>query len=100
MTSLATVAGAFPLIISSGAGAESRETIGVVIVFGVLVSTALTLLVVPVAYELLARWTGSPEARAREIEAWESVHGTGADGGLEPVRPRPANAPIPPQAAE
>lgn len=100
MTSLATVAGAFPLIISSGAGAESRETIGVVIVFGVLVSTALTLLVVPVAYEMLARWTGSPEARAREIEAWESVHGTGADGGLEPVRPRPANAPIPPQAAE
>jgi multidrug efflux pump len=73
MTSIATVAGAVPLAISSGAGAESRAAIGVVIVFGVLSATALTLYVVPVVYDLLARWTGSPEARARQIEAYEKA---------------------------
>ena len=71
MTSIATVAGALPLAFSSGAGGESRAVIGTVVVFGVLCSTALTLYVVPVIYMLLARYTGSPEARAQEIEAFE-----------------------------
>jgi multidrug efflux pump len=71
MTSIATVAGALPLAFSSGAGGESRSVIGTVVVFGVLCSTALTLYVVPVIYLLLARYTGSPEARAQEIEAFE-----------------------------
>jgi multidrug efflux pump len=71
MTSIATVAGALPLAFSSGAGGESRSVIGTVVVFGVLCSTALTLYVVPVIYMLLARFTGSPEARAQEIEAFE-----------------------------
>jgi multidrug efflux pump len=73
MTSIATVAGAMPLAFSSGAGGESRSVIGTVVVFGVLCSTALTLYVVPVIYLLLARFTGSPEARAQEIEAFERV---------------------------
>jgi multidrug efflux pump len=59
MTSLATVMGVVPLILTSGAGAGSRQTIGVVIFAGVLFTTALTLFVVPVCYRLLAR-----EARA------------------------------------
>jgi multidrug efflux pump len=71
MTSIATVAGAMPLAFSQGAGGESRAVIGTVVVFGVLCSTALTLYVVPVIYLLLARFTGSPEARAQEIEAFE-----------------------------
>jgi multidrug efflux pump len=71
MTSIATVAGALPLILGHGAGAESRATIGVVIFFGLLVATMLTLFVVPVFYDLLARFTKSPEATAREIEAYE-----------------------------
>jgi multidrug efflux pump len=71
MTSIATVAGALPLAFSSGAGGESRSVIGTVVVFGVLASTALTLYVVPVIYLLLARYTGSPEARAQAIEAFE-----------------------------
>ncbi|MDX2275502.1 MAG: efflux RND transporter permease subunit [Hyphomonadaceae bacterium] len=76
MTSIATIAGALPLIIAHGAGAESRAAIGVVIFFGLLIATMLTLFVVPVFYDLLARYTKSPEATAREIEAFE--HGEAA----------------------
>lgn len=71
MTSVATIAGALPLALSHGAGSESRANIGVVVVFGVLCATALTLYVVPVVYMLLARFTGSPEARAKAIEDFE-----------------------------
>jgi multidrug efflux pump len=71
MTSVATVAGAVPLIIGHGAGAESRMTIGTVIFFGLTTATLLTLFVVPAFYDLLARFTKSPEATAREIEQYE-----------------------------
>jgi multidrug efflux pump len=71
MTSVATVAGAIPLIIGHGAGAESRMTIGTVIFFGLTTATLLTLFVVPAFYDLLARFTKSPEATAREIEQFE-----------------------------
>ena len=68
MTSIATVAGAMPLMLASGAGAESRIAIGTVIVFGVSVATLLSLVVVPSVYALLARYTGSPEAVSRELD--------------------------------
>ncbi len=71
MTSVATVAGALPLIIGHGAGAESRLAIGVVVFFGLIVATALTLFVVPVFYDLLARFTKSPDTTAREIERYQ-----------------------------
>jgi multidrug efflux pump len=71
MTNVATVIGAVPLVLSSGAGAENRETIGVVIVFGVVVATLLTLVVVPAIYDFLARFTKSPEAAAHALEEWE-----------------------------
>ncbi len=71
MTSISAAFGALPLILWQGAGAESRQTIGVVIFFGVLVSTVLTLFIVPVFYNLLARFTKSPEYTARQIEAFE-----------------------------
>lgn len=60
MTGITTAAGTIPLIIGSGAGAESRAVIGIVVLTGVLTSVVLTLFVVPVAYDLLARRTGSP----------------------------------------
>ncbi len=60
MTSLTAVAGAIPLVVSSGAGSETRFVIGIVVISGVLVATVLTLFMVPVAYSLLARKTGSP----------------------------------------
>ncbi len=57
MTSVTNVFAALPLAMATGAGAESRAAIGVVIIGGVLFSTALTLLIVPVFYLLLARHT-------------------------------------------
>jgi multidrug efflux pump len=71
MTSIATAAGAVPLVTAHGPGSNSRFTIGVVIIAGCLFSTLLTLFIVPVMYELLARFTKSPEFTARQIEAFE-----------------------------
>jgi multidrug efflux pump len=55
MTTGAMVLGSVPLAFASGAGAESRQQIGWVVVGGLLVGTVLTLFVVPTAYTLLAR---------------------------------------------
>jgi multidrug efflux pump len=68
MTSIATVAGAVPLMLASGAGAGSRRAIGVVVVWGVSFATLLTLFVIPVAYARIARGTTSPKAIARRLE--------------------------------
>lgn len=57
MTTISTALGAVPLAMAVGAGAESRETIGIVIIGGVLFSTILSLGVVPVFYLLLARFS-------------------------------------------
>ncbi|MFN4296928.1 MAG: efflux RND transporter permease subunit [Brevundimonas sp.] len=72
MTSIATAFGALPLVLWQGAGAASRQTIGVVIFSGALFATLLTLFVVPVIYGALARFTRSPEYTARKIEEWEA----------------------------
>jgi multidrug efflux pump len=57
MTALATVLGALPLALSSGAGSEARQAIGWVIVGGVSIGTLLTLFIIPVAYSLIVRRT-------------------------------------------
>lgn len=72
MTSIATAFGALPLVLWQGAGAGSRQTIGVVIFSGAMFATMLTLFVVPVIYGVLARFTRSPEYTARKIEEWEA----------------------------
>ncbi|WP_218650352.1 efflux RND transporter permease subunit [Brevundimonas sp. P7753] len=72
MTSIATAFGALPLVLWQGAGAGSRQTIGVVIFSGAMFATMLTLFVVPVIYGVLARFTRSPEYTARRIEEWEA----------------------------
>ncbi len=69
MTSIATAAGAVPLMLASGAGAAARQAIGVVVVFGVSISTVITLFLIPVLYSRLARFTGSPEAVSRKLDA-------------------------------
>lgn len=71
MTSISAAFGALPLILASGPGAGSRKTIGVVIFSGAIFATLLTLFVVPVIYNLLARYTKSPDWTARQIEAFE-----------------------------
>jgi len=61
MTTGAMVLGAVPLAVAHGAGAESRQAIGAVIVGGMLLGTLLTLFVVPTVYSLIARKTPNPE---------------------------------------
>ncbi len=68
MTSAATTFGALPLLLASGAGAESRQPIGIVIVFGVTISAVLTLFVVPALYVLFAKRTHSPQHMSLIIE--------------------------------
>jgi multidrug efflux pump len=75
MTGITTAAGSIPLLLSSGAGSETRIVIGTVILSGVLAATLFTLFVVPVAYDLLARRTGSPGDMKRQLEA-ESAEDT------------------------
>ncbi len=67
MTSFSTVFGILPIAIGLGAGAESRRPLGIAVVGGVLFSTFLTLLLVPVVYALLARFT-----KARRVGAVEA----------------------------
>lgn len=68
MTGFTTVFSALPLVLATGPGSESRAVIGVVIFSGVLLSSFLTLYVVPIAYFWLARKTGSPEQLTRKVE--------------------------------
>jgi multidrug efflux pump len=67
MTSLTAIAGAIPLIFSHGAGSETRSAIGVVILFGVTTAMLVTLVLVPAAYAMLARRTGSPRDVERKL---------------------------------
>ncbi len=68
MTTISTVFGAVPLVIATGAGAESRAAIGVVILGGLIFATTLTLFIIPVLYNLLARYAKSANAVEKELE--------------------------------
>ncbi|MBK8324506.1 MAG: efflux RND transporter permease subunit [Betaproteobacteria bacterium] len=78
MTTGAMVLGAVPLALASGAGSESRQQIGWVIVGGLLLGTLLTLFVVPTAYTLLARRHKSFEERLEEDRADNARQGIAA----------------------
>ena len=79
MTSITAAAGAVPLILSGGAGSETRAVIATVVLFGVCIATVFTLFVVPVAYSLIARKTGSPGEVARRLEEQQKkLENTGA----------------------
>jgi multidrug efflux pump len=69
MTSIATVAGHAPLIFASGPGAEARNAIGLVLVFGMAIGTVFTLFVLPSVYVLLAKDHQKDKARLAELEA-------------------------------
>jgi multidrug efflux pump len=57
MTSLATICGVLPIAIGLGAGGEARRPLGIAVVGGMAVSTFLTMVLVPVVYSFLARFT-------------------------------------------
>jgi multidrug efflux pump len=55
MTTAATVVGHFPLVLAKGPGAGARNSIGIMLVSGMIIGTAFTLFVVPSIYMLVAR---------------------------------------------
>lgn len=68
MTTISTVFGALPLVLSSGAGAESRTAIGVVILGGLVFATILTLFIIPVLYNQLAGFARSANAVEQDLQ--------------------------------
>ena len=68
MTGVSTIFGAVPLVLATGAGAESRITIGVVILGGLLFATVLTLFIIPVLYAWLAPYAKSADAVKHQLE--------------------------------
>ena len=76
MTSMCTAFGAVPLLLATGAGAESRRSIGSVVFFGVTVAVLLTLVVVPSVYALVARKSHSPEYVSQMIDRLKKTAAT------------------------
>jgi multidrug efflux pump len=70
-------------VFSAGPGAGSRQTIGVVIAFGAVFATMLTLFVLPVLYSMVARYTRSPHWTAKKIEGFEAEE---RGGGAAPAQ--------------
>ena len=68
MTVLSTMLGALPLVLATGAGAESRAAIGIVVIGGLGIASLLTLFVTPVLYDLMARFTRPINAVEKELE--------------------------------
>jgi multidrug efflux pump len=64
MTSVATVAGHFPLTLVSGAGAAARNSIGITLVSGMAIGTLFTLLIIPAIYVLIAKQHAGEEGGA------------------------------------
>lgn len=68
MTTLTTAAGALPLILGSGPGAETRQVIGIVVFSGVTVAAFFTLFIVPVAYRIISGGSTSPLENSRRLD--------------------------------
>ena len=69
MTSFATIFGVLPIAIGLGAGGEARRPLGIAVVGGLLFSTFLTLVIVPVVYKLLSKFTDvKPDHQLRSAE--------------------------------
>jgi multidrug efflux pump len=74
MTTAATVVGHFPLVLATGPGAGARNSIGIMLVTGMIIGTVFTLFVVPSIYVLVARTRvairqerGLSDTRARQL---------------------------------
>ncbi|MCE7031403.1 efflux RND transporter permease subunit [Lysobacter sp. GX 14042] len=87
MTTLCTLFGFLPLALATGAGAEVRSPMAIAVIGGLVVSTLLTLVVIPVVYDLLDRRAdGYYRERARRI----AVDGAAADGAGDEGTEQPA----------
>jgi multidrug efflux pump len=79
MTTAATVVGHFPLVLATGPGAGARNSIGIMLVSGMIIGTVFTLFVVPSIYVLLARTRVAvdekPRSEAEALDLDEEVPG-------------------------
>ena len=73
MTTIATILGAWPLASATGAGAESREALGVVVIGGMGLATLVTLFAIPALYLLLAPLTKPSGEIARRLAAMDQA---------------------------
>lgn len=73
MTAISTIIGSLPLVLATGAGSESRFSIGIVILFGVLLATSLTIFIVPVTYAKLCRYTKPRNYIADQIDKLDNT---------------------------
>jgi len=73
MTSVATVAGHFPLTLVTGAGAAARNSIGLVLVGGMTIGTIFTLFIVPSLYMLIAKEHHEKSLMDADLEGAEGV---------------------------
>ncbi len=74
MTSMATVCGHFPLVLVTGAGAEARNSIGLIIVGGMAIGTFFTLLIIPSIYMLIAKDHKGTRDTAIRLEPTPETH--------------------------
>jgi HAE1 family hydrophobic/amphiphilic exporter-1 len=80
MTTVATIAGMIPVALARSDGAEFRQPMGVLVIGGLVSSTLLTMVVVPVAYVLvddLGRITGRLRARLRALGSRKEARPSG-----------------------
>jgi multidrug efflux pump len=84
MTTVATVAGHFPLTLVSGPGAVARNSIGVVLVGGMTIGTLFTLFIIPSVYVLIAKDHSRDRARRAILEEAQRDEGNGGTP-TEPV---------------
>ncbi len=71
MTGISTAVGSLPLVLASGPGSVSRSSIGVLIFSGVIIATFFTLIVIPLFYNMLGKYTGSPGYIERKLRLQE-----------------------------
>ncbi|HEY4613557.1 MAG TPA: efflux RND transporter permease subunit, partial [Bacteroidota bacterium] len=90
MTSLSTVCGFLPVALALGAGAESRVSMGIAVIGGLIFSSFLTLFVIPVMYSVFSKKHSKQEVHAdsgaqEEFEPQGVALAYGGNGGNEPV---------------
>jgi multidrug efflux pump len=71
MTTFSTIFGVLPIALGIGAGAESRKPLGMSVVGGMLFSTFLTLVLIPIVYILMARFSPVKRAQSEQVAASE-----------------------------
>jgi HAE1 family hydrophobic/amphiphilic exporter-1 len=69
MTSFAFILGMLPLVLATGAGANSRISIGITVVSGMLASTCLAVLFVPAFFVVVQRFDEWRSTRKKKVEA-------------------------------